>query len=77
MDKKINVCGETQCYDEYDGMLDEIVYGYGHRDEDGNITWYDGYKVIFDKFHRTIIYPANENGEITSIFPIVFLGYDA
>ena len=69
MDKKINVYAQTDCYDQ-DGFLDSIIDGYGHRDEDGNITWYDGYRVICDKFHYTTIYPADENGKITSIFPI-------
>ena len=72
MNKPINVYAQTDCY-EYDGMLDSIIDGYGYRDTDGNITWYDGYKVIRDEFHKTTIYPADENGKITSIFPIARL----
>lgn len=68
MNKPINVYAQTDCYD-----LDSIIGGYGYRDVDGNITWYDGYAVICDEFHRTTIYPANENGKITSIFPIARL----
>lgn len=72
MNKPINVYAQTDCY-EYDGMLYSIIDGYGYRDTDGNITWYDGYKVIRDEFHKTTIYPADENGKITSIFPIARL----
>ena len=69
MDKPINVYAQTDCYD-YNGDLDSIIGGYGYKDTDGNITWYDGYSVVCDEFHSTTIYPADENGKITSIFPI-------
>ena len=72
MAKKINVYGQTDFYNK-DGFLDSMCDGFGYRDEYGNITWYDGYKGWSDEFTRTTIYPANDNGEITSMFPIARL----
>lgn len=44
MNKPVNVYGSTSYYER--GVIECICDGFGYRDNDGNITWYDGYKPI-------------------------------
>lgn len=54
--KPVNVCGITTYYDN--GIADSIHDGYGYRDDNGNITWYDGYNPPEDnENHSTIVIP--------------------
>lgn len=41
MKQPVNVYGVTQYCRNY--ILERVDDGFGYRDENGNITWYDGY----------------------------------
>ena len=54
MNQPVNVVGITSYYEN--GLLECVYDGYGYRDGNGNITWYDGYNPPEDdEFHLTII----------------------
>lgn len=53
MNKPVNVYGSTSYYEN--GLLECIYDGFGYEDENGNITWYDGYEPRNDEFHLTTI----------------------
>ena len=62
MNKPVNVYGQTSYYESY--CLEYVYDGFGFRDEDGNITWYDGYNPPKDDdCHHTIIVPYG-NGQV-------------
>ena len=41
MKKPVNVYGLTEYWEN--GLLECVYDGFGYRDSNGNITWYDGY----------------------------------
>lgn len=68
MNKPVNVYGQTSYYER--GSLECVYDGFGFRDEEGNITWYDGYNPPKDDdFHLTTIVPYG-NGKDLSEMPL-------
>ena len=54
MKQPVNVYGVTEYWEN--GLLDCIDDGFGYRDKDGSITWYNGYNPPpDDEFHSTLI----------------------
>ena len=66
MNKPVNVVGITSYYEN--GLVDCVYDGYGYRDENGNITWYDGYNPPKDdEFHLTTIIPYGNGTDLSEI----------
>ena len=61
----VNVYGVTQHYE--DGLLEEVYDGFGFRDKNGNVTWYEGYKPKDDDSHSTIIVPYGNGIDLKEI----------
>ena len=54
MNQPVNVYGRTSYYEN--GSLECLYDGFGFRDADGNITWYEGYNPPKDdECHSTLI----------------------
>ena len=57
MKQPVNVYGTTEVWNENEN-LEEVYDGFGYRDTEGNITWYEGYNPPKDdEFHSTLIIP--------------------
>lgn len=63
--RPVNVYGQTSYY--VDGELECIYDGFGFRDENGNITWYDGYVPCDDGFHLTIVVPYGNGADLSEM----------
>lgn len=61
----VNVYRTTRYYKN--GLLEYVYDGFGHRDANGNITWYDGYKPIDDKFHKSFIHPYGNGCDLKEV----------
>ena len=54
MKQPVNVYGVTEYWEN--GLLECVYDGFGYRNSDGNITWYDDYNPPKDDdFHFTTI----------------------
>lgn len=54
MNRPVNVYGSTSYYEN--GLIECVYDGFGFKDKNGNITWYDGYNPPKDdEFHLTTI----------------------
>ena len=66
MNKPVNVVGITSYYEN--GLLECTYDGYGYRDSNGNITWYDGYNPPEDdEFNLTIIVPYGNGTDLSEM----------
>ena len=66
MNKPVNVYGTTECW--WNGLLECVYDGFGYRDSDGNITWYDDYNPPKDdEFHLTIIVPYGNGKDLSEL----------
>lgn len=54
----INIYGYTEHYEN--GECVHETEGYGFRDENGNMTWYDGYQPYNDEFHISHIFEYDD-----------------
>lgn len=63
--KPVNVYGQTNYYEN--GLLECITDGFGYRDENGNITWYEGYMPIDDEFHQSIVCPYGNGVDLSEV----------
>lgn len=67
MNQPVNVYGITE-YRE-NGSLEELYDGFGYRDNEGNITWYDGYNPPKDdEFHSTMIVSYGRGADLSEIY---------
>lgn len=55
----VNVYGCTYYYEN--GKPTECDEGYGFMNENGNITWYNGYRPLNDEFHLSEVYEYDDN----------------
>lgn len=65
MKQPVNVYGSTSYYER--GVIECVYDGFGYRDSDGNITWYDGYEPKDDEFHLTTIVPYGNGCYLSEI----------
>lgn len=66
MNKPVNVVGITSYYEN--GLLECVYDGYGYRDSDGNITWYDGYNPPKDdESNSTIVIPYGNGTDLSEM----------
>lgn len=67
MKQPVNVYGTTEVYNKNNNL--ECVYdGFGYRDNNGTITWYEGYNPPKDdKFHSTLIIPYGNDADLLKI----------
>ena len=62
----VNVYGTTDYYEN--GMLECTFDGFGYRDNDGNITWYQGYNPPKDDdFYYTLIVPYGNGCDLSEL----------
>ena len=62
----VNVYGSTSYYER--GEVECIYDGFGYRDSNGNITWYDGYNPPEDdEFHLTTITPYGNGKDLSEM----------
>ena len=67
MNQLVNVYGTTEVWNK-NGLLEEVYDGFGYKDNDGNITWYEGYNPPKDdKFHSTLIIPYGGGKDISEL----------
>ena len=67
MNQPVNVYGTTEVWDKY-GLLDEVYDGFGYKDSDGNITWYEDYSPPKDdEFHSTLIISYGGGKDISEL----------
>ena len=59
MRRPVNVYGITELW--IDDLLECVTDGFGYRDANGTIQWYDGYEPVEDEMHLSRIVPC-ENG---------------
>ena len=60
----VNVYGSTLYYER--GEVECVYDGFGYRDSNGNITWYDGYNPPKDdEFHLTTITPYRNGKDLS------------
>ena len=63
--RPVNVYGSTSYYEN--GSLECVYDGFGYRDRNGNITWYDGYTPKDDEFHLTTIAPYGNGKDLSEL----------
>ena len=67
MNQPVNVYGTTEVYNENE-LLECVYDGFGYRDDNGNITWYEDYNPPKDdKFHSTLIIPYGRGKDLSEI----------
>jgi hypothetical protein len=67
MNQPVNVYGTTEVLDK-NGLLDEVYDGFGYKDSDGNITWYEDYSPPKDdEFHSTLIISYGGGKDISEL----------
>ena len=67
MNQPVNVYGTTEVYDK-NKLLDCVYDGFGYRDSNGNITWYEGYNPPNDdEFHSTLIVSYGNGKDISEM----------
>ena len=66
MNKPVNVVGITSYYEN--GLIECVCDGYGYRDSNGNVTWYDGYNPPKnDESHSTTIIPYGNGTDLSEM----------
>lgn len=66
MNKPVNVYGSTSYYE--DGLLECVFDGFGYRDNNGNITWYDNYNPPKDDdFYFTTVIPYGNGCDLAAV----------
>lgn len=66
MKQPVNVYGVTEYWEH--GNLECVFDGFGYRDDNGNITWYDGYNPPKDdEFHLTTIVPYGKGTDLSDM----------
>lgn len=61
MNKPVNVYGQTLYYER--GSLEGAYDGFGFRDNEGNITWYDDYNPPKDDENHSTMIISYGNGK--------------
>ena len=66
VNQPVNVYGATDYYEN--GMLECTFDGFGYRDNDGSITWYEGYNPPKDDdFYYTLIVPYGNGCDLSEL----------
>ena len=66
MKQPVNVYGTTEYWEN--GLLECVDDGFGYRDKDGNITWYNGYNPpLDDEFHSTLIISYGNGRDLSEL----------
>ena len=65
MRRPVNVYGITELW--IDDLLECVTDGFGYRDANGTIQWYDGYKPVEDETHLSIIVPYGNGRELSDL----------
>ena len=66
MKQPVNVYGVTEYWEH--GTLECVFDGFGYRDDNGNITWYDGYNPPKnDEFYLTTIVPYGMGADLSDM----------
>ena len=67
MKQPVNVYGVTDHWER--GILECMYDGFGYRDNDGNITWYEGYNPPpDDEFNLTTIIPYGNGADLSEMY---------
>ncbi len=66
MKQPVNVYGTTSYYEN--GLLECVFDGFGYRDSNGNITWYDDYNPPKDdEFYLTTVVPYGNGCDLSEL----------
>lgn len=66
MKQPVNVYGTTAYWKNE--LLECVYDGFGYRDNNGNITWYDGYNPPKDdESHSTMIMPYGKGKDLSEM----------
>lgn len=66
MKQPVNVYGTTSYYEN--GLLECVFEGFGYCDNDGNITWYEGYNPPKDdEFYLTTVVPYGNGCDLSEL----------
>lgn len=63
--RPVNVYGQTSYYEF--GILECVYDGFGFRDQNGNVTWYEGYEPANDEFHTSIVIPYGNGADLSEL----------